>query len=317
MGLHRRAKLTVTGRELLVRRIVDEGWPACWAAKMVGVSRATAYKWLARYRQEGLAGLEDRTSRPHRSPRRLSQKTEEHVLAVRRQQRWGPHRLSVVVRLPRSTVYAILVRHRCSRLSDSDAATGTVIRYVREHPGELVHIDIKKLGRVPSGGGHRVLRPDQSGWSSRGMGCDYLHVAVDDASRLAYVQALPTERGQAAAQFLRAAHRFFLSQGVEVERILTDQGVAYRSKVFEATAAELGLRHKRTRVRRPQTNGKAERFIQTLTREWAYARVYRANDDRLEQLPRWLYRYNARRPHTALGGLSPLDVVNNVLGNYS
>jgi transposase InsO family protein len=317
LGLHRRAKLTVTGRTLLVHRIVELGWPACRVAEAMGVSRATAYKWLHRYREYGTAGLEDRSSRPHRQPRRLPHQVEDRVLAIRRHQRWGPHRLSAVVQLSRSTIYAILVRAGCSRLADFDRLTQQPIRYVRERPGELLHIDIKKLGRIPPGGGHRVRGRDKGGWGLQRMGYDYLHVAVDDASRLAYVQALPNERGDTAVAFLRAANAFFLSRGVRVERVLTDNGSAYVSRTFNACLAELGMTHKMTRPRRPQTNGKAERFNRILAEEWAYARPYTSNQARLDVLPRWLYRYNARRPHTALGGLSPLDVVNNVCGNYN
>lgn len=317
MGLHRRAKLTVTGRALLVRRVVEMGWPACHVAEAMGVSRATAYKWLGRYREEGQDGLADRSSRPYRQPRRLPQHVEERVLAVRRHQRWGPHRLSAVLQLPRSTIYAVLVRAGCSRLADFDRITKQPIRYVRERPGELLHIDIKKLGRIPLGGGHRVRGRAQGGWGKQRMGYDYLHVAIDDASRLAYVQALPNERGDTAVAFLRAANAFFLSRGVRVERVLTDNGSAYVSSAFRSAIVELGMRHKRTRPRRPQTNGKAERFNRTLAEEWAYARAYISNQARLDILPRWLYRYNVRRPHTALGGLSPLDVVNNVCGNYN
>lgn len=243
---------------------------------------------------------------------------EERIVAARRQQRWGPHRLSAVLHVPRSTIYAVLVRRSCSRLHDFDRLTGAPIRYVRDRPGELVHIDVKKLGRIPPGGGWRMLGLEghqNTRWGKGAIGYDYLHVAVDDASRLAFVQVLPNERGDQAARFLQAAHRFFLSHGVRVERVLTDRGSAYLSKTFRGTAAELGVRTKTTRPRRPQTNGKVERFNRTLADEWAYARIYRTNSDRLEVLPRWLYRYNARRPHTALGGLSPLDVVNNVSGN--
>ena len=229
------------GRQQLVHRIVDEGWPACRAAEAMCVSRATAYKWVQRFREQGQAGLEDRSSRPHRCPHRLSPKVEERVLAIRRHQRWGPHRLSAVVRLPRSTIYAVLVRAGCSRLSDFDRLTGRPIRYVRDHPGELLHLDIKKLGRIPPGGGHRVLGREASGWGSKRMGYDYLHVAIDDASRLAYVQALPNERGDTAVAFLRAANAFFLSRGVRVERVLTDRGSAYVSRAFNASLAELGM----------------------------------------------------------------------------
>lgn len=318
MGVHRGAKLTVTGRQLLVRRVIGEHWPACRVAEAMGVSRATAYKWLRRFRQEGTPGLEDRCSRPHRCPRRLSQKVEEQILAIRHHHRWGPHQVGAVLSIPRSTVYAVLVRRGCSRLQDFDRLTGAPIRYVRDRPGELVHIDIKKLGRIPPGGGWRVLGAEghqNSRWGKLALGYDYLHVAVDDASRLAFVQALPTERGDQAARFLQAAHKFFLRHGVRVERVLTDRGSAYKSTLFQVAATELGIRLKTTRPRRPQTNGKVERFNRTLADEWAYARLYPSNRERLDALPRWLYRYNARRPHTALGGLSPLDVVNNVRGN--
>lgn len=320
MGLHRRAKLTVMGRQLLVQRIVHGRWPACRVAEAMGVSRATAYKWLRRFRQEGLAGLEDRGSRPHHCPRRLPQKVEERVLAVRHQQRWGPHQLSAVLGLSRSTIYAVLVRHGCSRLHDFDRQTGTPIRYVRENPGELVHIDIKKLGRIPPGGGWRMLGvqgKQNAHWGRMAPGYDYLHVAIDDASRLAFVQARPNERADQAAQFLQAAYQFFLRHGVRVERVLTDRGSAYKSRLFRSTATDLGIQPKTTRPRRPQTNGKVERFNRTLAEEWAYACLYHSNEHRLDALPRWVYRYNARRPHTALGGLSPLDVVNNVCGNYT
>lgn len=245
---------------------------------------------------------------------------EERIVAARRQQRWGPHRLSAVLRVPRSTIYAVLVRHGCSRLQDFDRLTGAPIRYVRQRPGELVHIDVKKLGRIPRGGGWRMLGvqgKQHSRWGQLAPGYDYLHVAVDDASRVAFVQALPNERGDQAAGFLRAAHQFFLRHGVQVERVLTDRGSAYTSRLFRTTATELGIQPKTTRPRRPQTNGKVERFNRTLADEWAYAYVYRSNSQRLDALPRWMYRYNARRPHTALGGCSPFDVVNNVCGSYN
>ena len=286
----------------------------------MGVSRATAYKWVRRFQAEGSGGLEDKSSRPRQSPRALPVAQVNRILAVRRHQRGGPHRLSAVLQQPRSTIYAVLVRHGCSRLADFDRATGKPIRYVRSQPGELVHLDIKKLGRIPPGGGHRILgdqaRP-RSYWKEPARGYDYLHVAVDDASRLAYVQVLRGEGAEAVSAFLLQAARFFGRHGVRVERVLTDRGYCYLSRRFRAVGTELGLALKTTRPRRPQTNGKAERFIQTLLREWAYVRLYRSNDERLESLPRWLYAYNSRRPHTALGGRSPLDVVNNVSGNYN
>ena len=317
MGLHRRAKLTVTGRETLVRRVTEQGWPACRAAEAMGISRATAYKWVRRYRTEGPVGLIDRSSRPHHQPRRLPHQLEERILAIRRHQRWGPHQISHALHIPRSTIYAMLLRAGCSRLADFDRITKQPIRYVRERPGELLHIDIKKMGRIPPGGGHRIHGRRAGASSPHRMGYDYLHVAVDDASRLAYVRAFPDERGDTARTFLQAAHAFFLARGVRVERVLTDRGSAYVSRTFNGALADLGITHKMTRPRRPQTNGKAERFNRILAEEWAYARPYASNQARLDALPRWLYRYNARRPHTALNGLSPLDIVNNVCGNYS
>lgn len=317
---HRRAKLTPSGRLLLVSRVLLEGWPTCRAAEAAGVSRATAYKWVHRFQLEGKGGLDDRSSRPVRMPRQLPAETTAKVLAVRRDRRWGPHRVAAVLGLARSTVYAVLVRNGCSRLSDFDRSTGKPLRYVRGRPGELVHIDTKKLGRIPDGGGHRLLgdqaRP-KTGWGHGGRGYDYLHVAVDDATRLAFVQVLPDESDAAAARFLTAAVAFYARHGFAVERVLTDRGNAYLSRRFRSTAADLAVTLKLTRPRRPQTNGKAERLIQTLLREWAYARLFRSNSARLAALPRWVYFYNSRRPHTALGGRSPLAAVSNVSGNYT
>jgi transposase InsO family protein len=320
LGLHRRAALTVTGRETLVRRVLVDGWPACHAAAAMAVSRATAYKWIARFKAEGRAGLVDRSSRPHHTPRALAKEQVERILAVRRQRRWGPHQLSAALRLPRSTIYAVLVRQGCARLTDFDRLTGKPLRYVRERPGELLHIDIKKLGRIPPGGGHRLLGDHARRGGGNGhprIGYDYLHVAVDDASRLAYVRVMPDESSTSTAAFLRDARTYYARHRIRLERVITDCGRAYCSVRFRAAARELGIVHKTTRPRRPQTNGKAERFIQTLLKEWAYARLFRSNDQRRDTLPRWLYFYNSRRPHTALGGRSPLDVVNNVSGNNS
>ena len=318
---HPRAKLTVAGRELVVRRIVEGGWPAVRVAEAMGISRATTYKWLARFRAEGQPGLEDRSSRPRRSPRCLSVEQVQRILAARHQQHWGPHRLAPVLGHPRSTIYAVLRRHRCARLRDFDGPTQLPIRYVMDQPGQLLHLDVKKLGRIPPGGGHRLLgrqaaRPHNP--KSSGLGTDFIHVAVDDASRLAFVRVYQDERGDTAARFLREATGYFARRGVRVERVMTDCAKAFcTSRVFRATLAELGARHLRTRPYRPQTNGKAERFIQTLIREWAYARLYRTNDVRLASLQRWVYFYNSRRTHTALGGKTPSAAVSNLCGNYS
>lgn len=311
---HRNARLTPFGRLLLVRRVLDEGWPVAHVAAAMGVSRAAAYRWVHRFRREGPAGLEDRSSRPQHSPRALSSHTERRILRARRRLRYGPHRLAVTLKLPRSTIYRVLCRHGRNRLADTDRLTGLPVRYVRERPGELLHLDVKKLGRIPDGGGHRML-----GWEGRrkqGVGYDYLHVAVDDASRVAFVRAYPDERGDTAARFLYEAAAFFADYGVQIERVLTDRAWAYsRSAPFAAELHRLGARHLTTRPYRPQTNGKAERFVRTLTEEWAYRRLYPTNADRLAALPRWLARYNHRRPHTALGGVPPIAaLVNNLSG---
>jgi len=303
---HPRGRLTVFGRSLLVHRIVDDGWRPATAAEAAGVSRATVYKWLRRYRDEGEAGLADRSSAPHGRPRALTPRRVQRILRLRRRSGHGPHRLAAALRCPRSTVYAVLRRHGCSRLRDQDRPTRTVIRYVRERAGELLHIDVKKLGRIPDGGGWRV-RGRAASVRSRGGGYDYLHVAVDDCSRFAVVGVYPDERGETAAAFLRHAAAVFAQQGVRVEQVMTDRAFAYvQSRAFQTTLADLGARHLTTRPYRPQTNGKVERFHRTMVEEWAYARLYTSNAQRLAALPRWVDAYNRRRPHTALGGLTPL-----------
>lgn len=307
MAKHR-PRLNVFGRQLLVHRITDQDWPVAHAAEAVGVSRATAYKWLRRYRAEGEAGLLDRSCRPHRSPRHLSPEAERRIIGARVRRRYGPHRLSPLLGVPRSTIGKVLARHGYSRLGDADKPTGVPIRYVRDHPGELVHQDHKKLGRVPPGGGHRVHgRDGHRSPASRGVGYDHLEVIVDDASRVACVVPVPDESGASAAHALETAAVFFAERGVRIERVLTDNAKAYTtSQRYAATLAELGIRHKRTRVYRPQTNGKAERFIRTLLAEWAYARPYRSNAERLRALPRWVRFYNEQRHHTAIGGRPPM-----------
>jgi len=315
--LHRTAKLTPFGRQLLVNRILIEGWPPATAAEMLGVSRATAYKWLRRYRSEGLPGLEDRSSRPRRQPRALGERQVRRILLARRRLRVGPHRLGPLLGHPRSTVYGVLRRHGHSRLAHADRLTGTPVRYVRERPGELVHVDVKRLGRVPDGGGHRMRGP--SARNHQGGGHDYLHVAVDDATRVAYVAVRPDEQAPSTVTFVEEAVAFFAGQGVRVERVMTDNAWTYtHSRELARLFEELDIRHVRTRPRRPQTNGKAERFIGTLQREWAYRRLYRSNAERLASLPGWVDAYNRRRPHAGLDGQTPMSVlVNKVDGNDS
>jgi transposase InsO family protein len=309
----------VLGRRLLVDRILVEGMAVAHAADMVGVSRQTAWKWLRRYEAEGLAGLEDRTSRPARSPRALPQAQVDTILAARHEYRFGPHRLAPIVGVPRSTVGDVLTRHGLSRLADPDGPSGIPIRYVRERPGELLHLDVKKLGRIPDGGGHRVRGRLTGTPRSRGAGYDYLHVAIDDMSRVAYVGVFEDERGTTCARSLLDAAAFFAGHGVRIERVLTDNARNYTvSRAFSAAVADIGARHKRTRPFRPQTNGKAERFNKTLLAEWAYVRRYDTNQARLDALPAFIERYNRTRPHGSLNGQAPMTVlVNNVSGNHT
>jgi transposase InsO family protein len=316
---HRNARLTQFGRLLLVQRITELGWPPAQAAQALGVSRATAYKWLGRYRAEGPAGLADRSSRPHRCPHALPPSQVRRVLAARRRRRQGPHRLGYHLGMARSTVYGVLRRHGVSRLAHTDRASGVVVRYQREHPGELVHLDVKKLGRIPGGGGHKLHGRATTTPRGRGIGYDYIHSAVDDRSRVAFSQILPDESAVTAALFLVEAAAFFADHGVQIQRVLTDNAKAYaESFLFAETAAGLGIRLKRTRRYRPQTNGKVERFNKTLLDEWAYARLYRSNTERHRAFTRWLRFYNHRRPHTSLDGLTPMAVlVNNVHKNHT
>lgn len=318
---HRTARLNMFGRQLLVTRIEFDGWPVAKAAEAQGVSRTTAHKWVARYRAEGWAGIEDRSSRPHHSPRQTPPDEVAAILRARVDRRWGPHRLGPLTGHPRSTVYAVLARTGYSRLRDADRLSGVPVRYVHDHPGSLVHQDHKKLGRIPDGGGHRMLgrsaAPHSHGRGT-GVGYDHFEVVVDDATRLAYVAHVPDESARSASQALLDAAVWFAGHGVRVERVLTDNGKAYTSAAFEQTVESLDARHKRTRPNRPQTNGKAERFIKTLLAEWAYGRLYRTNAERIDGLLPWVAYYNGERTHTALGGITPMAaLVNNLHGNHT
>jgi transposase InsO family protein len=308
---HARAKLTPLGRRLLVDRVMVFGWTAAEAATAAGVSRATCYKWLHRFREEGPAGLEDRSSRPHQCPHALAPRAQREILRARRRSKRGPHWLAAELGLPRSTVYGVLRRHGVSRLSHVDRPTGVPVRYEWDRPGELLHLDVKKLGRIPPGGGHRMLGRSTKADRFRKRhrpGYDYLHVAVDDHSRVAFVRVFSDEQGETAARFLLEAAGFFADQGVRIERVLTDRHNSYRlSRSFREAVQRIGARHKLTRGYRPQTNGKAERFIRTLLAEWAYVRLYRSNGQRLKALPAWIDFYNSGRPHTALGGRPPMS----------
>ena len=314
---HRTARLNVYGRELLVSRVLIEGWTVSTASRAQGISRATGYKWVRRFRAEGRAGLVDRSSRPRRSPRATRAVEVERIVRARVELRWGPNRLGPYLGHPTSTVAAVLRRAGLPRLADIDRPTGLPVRrYEVPHPGSLVHQDHKKLGRIPDGGGHRALGRAVAPHSHHaGLGYDHFEVIIDDRSRRSVVVHVPDETGTSAASALQTALAIFAAEGISVERVMTDNGPAYRSNAYRAVLG--GRRHSRTGPYRPQTNGKAERFIGTLVREWAYSRPYRSNSERLDALPDWLDFYNRRRPHTALGGLSPMDVVNNVRGDHS
>ena len=313
---HRNARLTVHGRRLLVHRVEVEGWSVAATAEAAGVSRATVYKWLRRWRTEGDAGLIDRTSRPVRSPRRLDPKLEQRILTARRRRRWGPHQLSYYLGVPRSTAYKVLVRNGCSRLSDFDRPTREPIRYVKDRPGQLIHVDVKHLGRIPDGGGWRVH--GRQGHHNTNQGWDKLHIAVDDHSRLAFVQVHPDERGPTCAAFLADAVAWFASQGVPAEAVMTDNAKNYVvARDFQQALEDHQLEHITTRPFRPQTNGKVERFNRTLVDEFAYTRIFESNQARLDALPRWIRYYNQRRRHTALDGHTPLEIVNNLCGKNS
>ena len=311
-----RPRLSVFSRQLLVRRVAA-GWATAHVAEQLGISRATAYKWVRRYRAEGEAGLLDRSSRPRRSPRRLSDVAEAEILAARAQWRYGPDRLGPLLGRPPSTVHRVLARRGFSRLADADRVTAAPVRYVACHPGALVHQDHKKLGRIPDGGGWRVLgRAGRSTDRRRVIGYDHLEVVVDDASRYAVVVPVADETSASSISALEVAAAEFARMGIRIERVLTDNGVNYKRQ-FDAAVDALGARHKRTRLYRPQTNGKAERFIKTLLAEWAYGRPYTSNGERSAALPAFVDFYNRRRPHTAIGGRSPIDIVNNVSGDHN
>ena len=315
---HPSARLSVFSRQLLVKRVIADGWPVATVAEQLGISRATGYKWIRRYRAEGLPGLEDRSARPHRSPRRLSDAATAAIIGARARRRYGPARLAPLTGHPRSTIYGVLRRAHLSRLRDTDRVTAAPVRYVACHPGALVHQDHKKLGRVPDGGGWRVLGRENARRLDRGrVGYDHLEVFVDDASRYAVVVPVADERGESASWAVELAVARFAEVGITIERMLTDNGASYRSHGYRDTLAGFEIRHKRTRPFRPQTNGKAERFIQTLLNEWAYARPYRSNGDRLHALRRFVDFYNHGRPHTAIAGLVPRAAVNNVPEHHS
>ena len=312
MNRYKNARMTPFGRALLVCRVREEGWRVAKAAQAAGVSQRTAYKWLARFRTDGPGGLEDKSSAPLRCARRVPPEQVERIEALRRQRLSGPA-IAGQVGLPRSTVGVVLRRLGLNRLS-ALVPREPVVRYERARPGELIHIDSKRLGRI-EGIGHRITgdRKGQSG--KRGTGWEALHVAIDDASRLAYTAILRDETQASALTFLEQALGFFARHGVRVEQVMTDNGSAYKSRAFRAALATQGIRHRRTRPYRPQTNGKAERFIQTSLREWIYGATYASSAERIAAMQPWLTHYNTTRPHSALKHTPPSQRLNNLLGN--
>jgi transposase InsO family protein len=317
--VHRNAPLTPTGRLRLARCVVEDGWNERRAAERFQVSVTTTRRWVGRYREQGEAGMVDRSSRPHHSPRRTPTRRERRILKVRVTRRWGPARIGFLLGVAPSTVHRVLARYRVPRLAHLDRASARVVRrYERDRPGELVHVDVKKLGNIPDGGGHKVLgRAEGKRDRKRGVGYGFLHNAVDDHTRLAYSEIHADERRETAAGFWRRAQAWFAAAGVRVERVMTDNGSCYRSHVFRDALTAAGIAHRRTRPYRPQLNGKVERFNRTLLEEWAYARPYRTETERRAAFPAWLHTYNHHRGHTALGGHPPASRVTNLCGQYS
>ena len=320
---HANADLTPKARGKLARLVIEQGWTLRRAAERFQCSPATAKKWVDRYRARGEDGMADMSSRPRRSPNRTNVRTERRILALRFTRRWGPHRIAAHLHLARSTVGKVLSRHRMPRLACLDQGTGLPVRkpapqrYEHEQPGDLIHVDIKKLGRIPQGGGHRSLGRAKGRKNRRaGTGYAYLHHAVDDHSRLAYSEILNDEKKETATAFWLRAAAFFAAHGITVRAVLTDNGACYRSRAFTAALGP-NIKHRKTRPYRPQTNGKVERFNRTLTTEWAYARPYTSETERAATYPDWLHQYNHHRTHTGIGGKTPISRVHNLRGNYN
>jgi transposase InsO family protein len=329
MKLHANAPLGPKGRAVMVKRVVEGGISLAEAAEAAGVSERTAGKWVRRFRAEGEAGLLDRSSAPKTTHNATPEGRVQVIAALRRLNFTGPE-IAEVLEMATSTVSAVLKRiglGRLSRLGPADP----VRRYEMKRPGELIHIDVKKLGRIEGGAGHRIVgrqaqrrnptRTDAAGVRRLRVGYECVHVCVDDCTRIAYVEVLPDEKATTAIGFLKRAVAFYRSHGVSVERLMTDNGSAYRSAVHALACRSLGIKHSRTRPYRPQTNGKAERFIRTMLSEWAYAAVYGSSADRAAALSGWIERYNFRRRHGALGHRPPIvrlreRIGNNVAGNY-
>jgi transposase InsO family protein len=323
MKLHANAALSLTQRRRMVLRVVEQGWSIKAAAAAAETSPRTCGKWVSRYRGGREIGLLDRSSAPRRVANRTDERRVEAIAALRRLRFTGPE-LADLLGMPLSTVSGILTRIGMGRLGRLGLEPAE--RYERERPGELIHIDVKKLGRIERGAGKRVTgvrrnrsprRRDAAGVDRCTTGWDYVHVAIDDATRLAYAEVLADEKASTAAGFLRRALAFYQRHGITVERVLTDNGSPYRSTIHALACRALGVRHLRTRPRRPQTNGKAERFIRTMLGGWAYGAIYRDSRERTAALDGWLWTYNHRRRHSAIGRQPPITRLNNLLGSYT
>jgi transposase InsO family protein len=330
MKLHANAPLGPKGRAVMVRRVVEDGVSLTEAAEAAGVSERTVGKWVRRWRAEGDSGLLDRSSAPDLVHNATPEDRVQAIAALRRLRLTGPE-IAEVLEMATSTVSAVLKRiglGKLSRLQPPEPPR----RYEKQRPGELIHIDVKRLGRIEGGAGHRVIgrrgarrsgtRTDRDGVRRNRVGYECVHVCIDDCTRLAYVEVLADERAATAIGFLKRAVAFYRSHGVRVERLMTDNGSAYRSAVHALACRQLGVKHIRTRPYRPQTNGKAERFIRTMLREWAYAAIYGSSPDRAAALTGWIERYNFRRRHGALGHRPPIARLrertgNNVAGIYN
>jgi transposase InsO family protein len=324
MKLHGNARTCPNSRRLLVERVLEQGWSVTAAAAAAGVSERTVYRWLGRWRAEGDRGLLDRSSRPHRSPARLPQRKVTAIRSLRRL-RMTAAQIAEILSLALSTVSAWLKRiglAKRSRLEPPEPPN----RYERRYPGELVHVDIKQLGRISErGAGHRMLghrkskveRRDGARKRRGATRFEYLHVMIDDRTRLAYAEVLPTLAARCAIDFLRRGRAWFSEHGVQIKALMSDNGSAYVAHAYRKALADLGLRHLRIKPYRPRTNGKAERFIQTLLNEWAYERIYGSSAERTAALPLFLERYNFRRPHRSLGHRPPVSRLTNLAGNYT
>ncbi len=304
MNIHKNARLTPLRREEMALSVIEGALSQAHAARVYGVSAKIVARWVERYKAEGRAGMVDRSSRPSHMPQATAASIAERIVALRRQ-RWTGKHIAMETGVSPATVSRALKRAGLSRLSDIEPAE-PVRRYEHDNPGEMIHIDIKKLGRFERIG-HRITGDRKGQSNSRGVGWEFVHVCIDDASRVAFSQILPDEKKESAIAFLKAALAFYASLGITVERVMTDNGSCYRSKAFAKACRKLGLKHVCTKPYTPKTNGKAERFIQTALREWAYAVAYPTSDSRAAELPVWLHRYNWHRPHGSLKSKTPIS----------